>query len=383
MPDEGARGSVLCWGRNAQGELGDSTTTRRLTPVLALIPTPSYFLYPPVTSAGNGVSCAHLTTRLLYARDRSSDYPGYLYCWGANENGQAGAPPSPTVLPREIGRDLGFPSSGVTHSCAVHYDIFIGGYPDGIWCWGDNRFGQLGDGTTVSHSKPASIQIPLNPVSVGAGDGFSCAYESSGRAFCWGRDPDGQLGDGTTTDKTTPVRVGGSVSFGSIVGDPPHYPPIAVGAAHVCAAAADRTAYCWGRNDRGQLGDGTTGSKSLPVAVSGGLTFAALAAGGAHTCGIESSGILYCWGANDRGQLGTGVIGGTSTVPTRVATTLLFSAITAGKSHTCAIAKNDGRGYCWGLNADGQLGDGTTIDRANPTPIADVRLDAGRTSRRP
>jgi alpha-tubulin suppressor-like RCC1 family protein len=207
---------------------------------------------------------------------------------------------------------------------------------------------------------------PIRAIS--AGDGFSCSIMTDGRAYCWGRNDRGQLGDGSTTDRDAPVLVGGGTTF-----DPAK--SVATGSAHACATRADGAVFCWGANDRGQLGDGTTVDRTAPVQVNAAAAFVTLAAGGAHSCGLTSSGAAYCWGANDAGQLGTGTFGGSHLMPERVSLSAPLLKISTGRDHTCALAVSGDAGvgapYCWGLNTDGQLGDGTTTNRNVPTPVAD------------
>jgi alpha-tubulin suppressor-like RCC1 family protein len=369
---------VICWGRNSLGQLGDGTIIGRTTPVVAVVSTSDD---KPLTwaSAGSGFTCA--TLDVTYLSYLSTTYPRHLYCWGADASGQTGVPPVQSAQPFDQGQGLDSPSAGASHACAVHADLYVQNDPhhseasqaDTIVCWGDNRFGQLGDGTTVGRSTRAPIAARIVGM-VAAGDGFTCAMTGDGRAFCWGHNADGQLGDGTTIDRLVPVPVAApttfiirwQLSFGVT-------PNIAVGSAHACAIGSDGVAYCWGRNDSGQLGDGTTDSRSSPTPVSGNLRFVWLAAGGSHTCGLTTTGVAYCWGANLSGQLGTGAASSASLVPSRVVSAPAFWVITAGKSHTCALTVADHTAYCWGLNADGQLGDGTTIDRATPVPVAQLQ----------
>jgi alpha-tubulin suppressor-like RCC1 family protein len=274
-------------------------------------------------------------------------------------------------MPHDLGGSLDAVTAGVSHTCAIHLIITVnpGGRtespaPDGILCWGDNHYGQLGDGTTLAHAPPAAVTgLTATPSSVGAGDGFTCATISDGRAACWGRNNGGQLGDGTTTDRTLPKSVASTVQFAAGV-------RIAVGAAHTCALDVNGLAYCWGENEHGELGDGTTISRSAPVPVSGGVKLKSITAGGAHTCGLTDSGVAYCWGDNADGQLGIGAVSGPVTVPTRVAGARAFSSISAGADHTCAVGATDLLAYCWGLNADGQLGTGSTSNAAQPAAVA-------------
>src|SRR5205807_268421 len=140
------------------------------------------------------------------------------------------------------------------------------------------------------------------------------------------------------------------------------------GGLHSCALRASGVAYCWGDNSNGELGDGTTTNRLVPMPVAGGLTFISLSAGAHYTCGVATSGAAYCWGNNGDGQLGDD----TTTqrlVPTAVAGGLTFASVTAGAHYTCAVTTS-GAAYCWGYNGYGQLGDGTTTARLVPTTVA-------------
>ncbi len=183
-------------------------------------------------------------------------------------------------------------------------------------------------------------------VALTAGGGHSCAVTTSGTTWCWGLNDRGQLGDGSATNRGTPVAVAGGVGF----------TVVAAGAAHTCALDAGGLAYCWGDNTNGQLGDGTLVSRPVPTAV-GGPAFAKLAPGTRHTCGLTAAGTAYCWGDNAYGQLGES----TTTarlVPTLVAGGRVFTDIIAGASHTCGLSQ--GAAWCWGSNFLSQIGAPTT-----------------------
>jgi len=146
---------------------------------------------------------------------------------------------------------------------------------------------------------------------------------------------------------------------------------VVAGAVHTCGLTADGAAYCWGSNGSGQLGDGTVTNRPVPTAVAGGLSFTVLAAGGGHTCGITTGGAAYCWGNNETGQLGNGVTDqDPSRTPIAVSTTGLpaFTSLTAGDSHTCALAAGTGA-YCWGYNYSGAVGNGAAHE-IETTPVA-------------
>jgi alpha-tubulin suppressor-like RCC1 family protein len=233
--------------------------------------------------------------------------------------------------------------AGSEHTCALTA-------AGGAKCWGSNYWGQLGDGTTTDRHTPVDVSGLTSGVSaIAAGYLHTCALSASGGVKCWGDNASGQLGDGTTTDRHTPVDVSGLASGVSA---------IAAGGNHTCALTAAGGVKCWGFNEYGQLGDGTTTERNTPVGVSGLASgVSAIAAGLYHTCALTASGGVKCWGASsfipvDVPGLASGV-----------------SAITAGEQHTCALTAAGGV-KCWGWNRYGQLGDGTTTDRSTPVNVS-------------
>ena len=234
------------------------------------------------------------------------------------------------------------------------------------YCWGYNGEGQFGDGSTTNSPTPVAVAGGLSFSALGAGSDHTCALTTSGAAYCWGRGYEGQLGDGSTTGSLTPVAVVGDHTFIalSLGGD----------RGHTCGLTSVGTAYCWGYNGSGQLGDGSTSNSAIPVAVVGGHNFVALTAAGgllsspSHTCGLTSNGAAYCWGDNYTGQLGDGSTTNSPT-PVAVAGGLSFSALGAGFDHTCGLTQS-GTAYCWGYNQVGSLGDGSTTSSTTPVAVA-------------
>jgi alpha-tubulin suppressor-like RCC1 family protein len=207
-------------------------------------------------------------------------------------------------------------------------------------------------------SGPSEPVVPgaLRFSDISAGYYHSCGLATSGRVYCWGNNGFGTLGDGTRTSRTKPTRIFGTAS----------YTAVDAGAGHNCALSVDGVAECWGQNDEGQVGDGTFTARDRPVAVSGGRTFTQISAGHAHSCGLLANGAAYCWGDNSRGQLGGGLEAlSKSSVPVRVQTTVVFAKVIAGYYQSCGLTAS-GEAYCWGLNSAGQNGDGTTLDSAVP-----------------
>lgn len=181
--------------------------------------------------------------------------------------------------------------------------------------------------------------------------------------------------DGTPVGLDGPIRGGGGgtgtgAGGGGTTSRPvPAMSQVTAGDAHTCALSETSVAWCWGRNSDGQLGTSTLAATARPDTVhSGGRTFRMLTAGGAHTCGLDFNAVAYCWGSNSSGQLGTGSTSTRSDVPVRVAGSRSWLSISAGATHTCAIAQN-GAPFCWGANADGQLGTGGTTPARAPVQV--------------
>jgi len=243
----------------------------------------------------------------------------------------------------------------------------------GVKCWGSGNQGQLGNGLTSDSRVPVDvIGLSAGVTSIGLGDHHACASTASGAALCWGYNNYGQLGNGTATNSSVPVAVVGLSSGVSRV---------VVGGYHSCVLTSTRGAKCWGDNNSGQVGDKSATPSSVPVDVPG-LTSGLidLSAGQYHTCAITSSGAGMCWGTNTHGEIGDGgaiTSNNTtkSTGPQPVQGLPAASRIAAGAYHTCAIVTSGGV-YCWGYNAWGQLGNGTTGDSSVPRAVTGISAGA-------
>lgn len=203
---------------------------------------------------------------------------GVAYCWGRNAFGVLGdgAVGNGRSSPAAVVGGLTFAklTVGDFHACGLTA-------AGAAHCWGWNASGQLGDGTDLAQSagrsSPVAVVGELIFATISAGAAHSCGVTSAGAAYCWGSNRAGQLGDGTTTNRSTPTLVGGGVSFTAI----------SARGSHTCALTPTGAAYCWGSNQKGELGDETTTSRLTPTPLAGGLTFSSVSAGFNHT--VESS----------------------------------------------------------------------------------------------
>ena len=292
---------------------------------------------------------------------------GTAYCWGSNAYGQLGDG-TRTDRSKPVAVAGGIRFAAV--SAGKYYTCGVS-TAGAAYCWGSNLYGVLGDGTEIDRLEPARVAGGISFAAVSAGGfGHTCGVTHAGAAYCWGHNNAGQLGDGTTADRLNPVAVLGSQ----------RYAAISVGETHTCGATAAGAAYCWGNGFGGQLGDGTTDERSSPVRVGGGVRYVAVTAGDFHTCAVSAGGAVYCWGTNNYGLVGDGTTIDRLT-PVRVAGRVSYAAVSAGSIHTCAVTAA-GAAYCWGLNHGGQLGDGTTLDRHSPVRVvAGVRFAKVRVGR--
>ena len=231
----------------------------------------------------------------------------------------------------------------------------------------------LAAATVVSACHDSPFDVPSEPidapfVTVSAGVLHTCGVTTVGTAYCWGWNRDGEVGDGSHTDRTFPVRVSGGL----------HFTVVSAGGGHSCGVTTTQLAYCWGFNLSGQLGDGGNAAQPAPVAVAGGLDFSTVRSGGAFSCGVvRTDSTAACWGWNGRGQLGDGTQVDRN-APVLAGTGLKVIAVSTGVEHTCALA-TDSTAYCWGKNGYGQLGDGSTADTSLPAAVSGGRKFAAIT----
>ena len=300
---------------------------------------------------------------------------GYVSCWGKNYHGELGdGTNTDRNIPTQtsslgIGRTAVAISSGGYNTCAILDD-------GSVSCWGDNYWGQLGDGTTTDRNTPtqtSSLGTGRTAVAISSGNGHTCAILDDGSVSCWGYN-DYQLGDGTTAHRNTPTQT-------SSLGTNRTAVAISSGQSHTCAILDDGTVSCWGSNYEGQLGDGTITDRLTPTQTASlgiGRTAVAISSGTYHTCAILDDGSVSCWGGNSFGQLGDGTTTdrNTSAQTSSLGTGRTAVAISSGSIHTCAIL-DDGSVSCWGKGS-GQLGDGTSNPSTTPTQTSS--LGTGRTA---
>jgi alpha-tubulin suppressor-like RCC1 family protein len=289
---------------------------------------------------------------------------GDAYCWGRNNVGQLGRW-DPTVeyhtQPAHVHGGLTFAALSTN---AGHVTCGITGVGD-AYCWGLNDHGQVGNGQVGNPDfekygfgvySPSRVLGGLTFMAVAPAMYHTCGLTTAAAVYCWGRNDYGQLGDGTTTSSSTPVPVRSALAFAAVT----------TGAYHSCAVTTAGAVHCWGDNVGGQLGNGTTTPSSIPVAVPSDSTFVTVSAR-FHTCAVTAAGTAYCWGPNQSGVLGDGTTASTTT-PVPVAGGLAFVSIDAGWTHTCGVTAS-GAAYCWGNNFFAQLGDGTTTGHLTPTAV--------------
>ena len=289
-------GQAYCWGYNADGRLGDSTTNLGLAPVA-------------VKPLGGGPGFASISAGGDHTCGLNGS--GQAYCWGYNLYGQIGNSASayaasPTAVQHPTGVTFTEIHAGYMHTCALD----TGGQ---AWCWGYAGDGAMGTSFSLGDSVPQAVAQPsgVTFTSLHTEYRHTCALTSAGQAYCWGQNSTAQLGDSTTTRRYSPVLVKqpAGVAFASIQ----------TGSQHTCARTSAGQSYCWGAGSRGQIGDAGWSMRRKPVAVShpSGVTFDQVVTQMATSCGLDTVGQTWCWGRNDFYQIGNN---GTtdSNVPTAV-----------------------------------------------------------------
>lgn len=367
-----SNGQVKCWGVNSSGQLGDGTGGGSFLPV-----TVANLFNVSEVSAGGRHTCARLKD-------------GTVQCWGDNTFGQMGnngsifTPPffTPTQV-SDITKAVSI-SAGENHSCAVLSDGTVA-------CWGDNTYGQLGNGTRNPTLTPVKVSGINTATDVSAGGSHTCALLVDGSVFCWGNNSSGQLGNGTSFTDTPPTPAFSTVPLEANLTGATSI-ATAAGANHTCAVITGGTVRCWGDDTFGQIGQpytpiGVVASgpvfitfSTFPVPVTDVSTAVGVTAGARHSCANLSGGGVQCWGDDSSGQLGNGAFFGpapvaidlpnTTWLPVSVKNLVTATQVDAGFSHTCAHLSNNIIA-CWGDNSAGQLGTGNLETSKIPLGVAD------------
>ena len=335
-------GGVKCWGQNVDGELGNGTTTDSSIPV-------------SVTGLSSGVAAVSSGARSSCALTTA----GGVLCWGVRlGNGVSGAKSSVPVTPTGLEAGVRAVSVGWDVSCVLMQDATVR-------CWGSNSRGELGTGGDATQAQLSPVTVPelTGVLAVSAGGVHVCALMDTRTVKCWGYNAYGQVGDGSmdAAGVFVPTDVVGLSDISSIE----------AGGYHSCAITSSGGAMCWGQDQYGELGDGANQNSAVPVAVTGlSSGVASLAGGEYHTCAVTTSGSAKCWGANNIGALGNGTTVNSSVpldVPGHGAN---VASISGGRGTTCSVDTFN-RLDCWGWNLYGQVGNGTTTSPVlNPTPVA-------------
>jgi alpha-tubulin suppressor-like RCC1 family protein len=335
------RGTAWAWGNAALGRLGDGTTVNKSSPVSVL----AGFTDWCQVSGG-------------YQHGLGLRQNGTVWAWGNASCGRLGDNcitnrSSPVSVVGGF-TDWCQVSAGREHSLGVRTN-------GTAWAWGINTLGHLGDGTIVNKSSPVSVVGGFTDwCQVSAGSCHSLGLRTNGSAWAWGFNSLATLGDGTTVTRSSPV---------SVVGGFTDWCQVSAGGCHSLGVRTDCTAWAWGGNTAGQLGDGTTIPKSSPVSVIGGFTdWCQVSAGVCHSLGLRKNYIVWAWGCNTTGQLGDGTTVSKSSPVSVVGGFTDWCQISAGSSSSNALRTN-GTIWSWGANGSGGLGDGTTVNKSSPVSV--------------
>lgn len=318
-------GILYAWGYNQYGQLGDGSTTDKLTPVKVNIKT-------QLKQVSGGYNHSLALTR-----------NGDIFAWGQNHYGQLGdSTTADRHNPIKVNTNLKFKQvvGGSEHSLALTGNGIL-------YAWGSNEHGQLGNNTQGNHHTPVKVNTNIRFKYIAAGLRHSLALAEDGTLYAWGLNNDGQLGNGTKEDSYTPIKVNSNIKFKYI----------ASGERHSLALSEDGTLYTWGLNRFGQLGNGTLDTQLSPIKVQTTIKFKQVAGGAKHSIALGEDGKVYAWGHNGYSQLGND-IWGESKVITAVNTDIEFKQITSGYYHSLALT-DDEDVYSWGRNSCGQLGNDT------------------------
>jgi alpha-tubulin suppressor-like RCC1 family protein len=336
--------TIWAWGYNIRGQLGDNTTVNKSSPVSVV----GGFTDWCQISAGGSHS--------LGVRQG-----GTAWAWGNNAQGSLGD--NTTVNKSSPVSVVG----GFTDWCRVSggYTHSLGVRQSGtIWAWGNNIRGQLGDNTTISKSSPVSVVGGFCDWCQVSGRSHSLAVRTNGTAWAWGYNNYGQLGDNSTVSKSSPV---------SVVGGFTDWCQVSAGGVHSLGVRQGGTAWAWGRNGRGRLGDNSTVSKRSPVSVVGGFTDWCQVSGGySSSFGVRQNGTAWSWGDDRNGKLGDGTTVDKSSPVSVVGGFTDWCQISASRNFTgfSLALRQNGTAWGWGVSSsNGRLGDGTTVDKSSPVSV--------------
>lgn len=334
--------SAWTWGANNTGQLGDISTISSNSPVSVM---------------GSFIDWCQVSAGDCHSLGLKTD--GTIWAWGFNTTGQLGdnttSNRSSPVLVAGGFTDWCYISSGKFHNVALTQTGVA-------WAWGCNSFGRLGDNTLADSSSPVSVAGVSNWFRVSSGGSHNLGLRVTDTVWSWGFNGNGELGDGTTDSKSSPV---------SIIGGFTDWCAISAGGNHSLAIRFNGTAWAWGLNSSGQLGDGTTTNQSSPVSVIGGFTdWCQMGSGCIHSLGIRSNGTLWSWGENISSQLGNGSAISSSSPVSVIGGFTNWCQASAGFNHSLAV-RTDGSIWTWGSNLCNQLGLGVSdsINRSSPVSI--------------
>lgn len=325
-------GSLVCWGRDQYGQLGDGKVG------------PDSMVPQPVkggkkwraVSAGGATTCGIKNS-------------GKLFCWGVNNRGQVGdgsakVRAKPVVVAK--GKKWTSVNASWFNTCAISSQAKL-------YCWGDNAAGQLGAVKAKQSAKP--VKLPGGKwASVSVGSRFVCGTKTDGSLWCWGGNLFGQLGTGSLAGKNKPARIGTSTTWAEV----------STSWSHTCALTTSGQVYCFGRNTYGALGNGNVTTTATPQLVLGGHRAVDVTTYEGGSCLLDDQGQVWCWGNNAYGLIGDG------TAPFTMepaAGPIGMSQIEGGWRHVCGVAGSSVS--CWGANDRAQLGNGTLVSSLSPIEV--------------
>jgi alpha-tubulin suppressor-like RCC1 family protein len=332
------------WGYNNLGQLGDNTIANRSSPVLVI---GEFTDWCQVSTIGN---------HSLGLRTN-----GTAWAWGRNFEGQVGSNSSSSgsVSPVSVVGDFSDwrqVSGGYRHSLALRSN-------GTAWAWGSNGSGQLGTNNTISRSSPVSVLGEFTDWCQVSAGGHSLGLRTNGTVWAWGSNYSGQLGTNNTTSRSSPV---------SVVGGFTDWCQVSAGVNHSLGVRTNGTLWAWGYNSFGQLGINVSSDRSSPVSVVGGFTdWCQVSSNIRHNVGLRTNGTAWAWGYNGSGQIGdnTGSFSITRFSPVSVVGGFTdWCQVAAGGGHSLGL-KSNGTIWAWGTNSDGRLGTNNTINRSSPVSV--------------